>query len=130
MLVPLGGSLALNFCCTPKAWFMEPASRLNFNTSISENESNKTKKHMSSDIRSANVMTQAGKPESSSPPLHLRVVHRLLLLGALGLWKIGFQHGIDDPRILATLNRHERVDYHRFYPPFFFAPQFELVGNG
>ena len=65
-LVPFGIVRASISACTPNAFFMEPDSCLNFAASISENASNRTKKHMSSVIRSANVMTQAGTPPDSS----------------------------------------------------------------
>ena len=64
MLMPLGGSLTLCLRCTPKASRMDPAICLYLATSISEKESSSTKKHISSDIRSAKVMTQAGAPAS------------------------------------------------------------------
>ncbi|MNY73152.1 hypothetical protein D3C86_2118760 [compost metagenome] len=53
--VPLGMSLTSRIFCTPKAFSMEPAICLNFCTSISAKESSSTKKHISSDIRSAKV---------------------------------------------------------------------------
>jgi hypothetical protein len=62
MLVPLGGSFTSSTFCTPNAWVIEPANRLNFIASISENDSNSTKKHISSDIKSAKVPIHAGDP--------------------------------------------------------------------
>ncbi|CSD43777.1 Uncharacterised protein [Vibrio cholerae] len=58
----MGISFTSKRFCTPKANFIEPAICLNFSTSISENESKSTKKHISSDIKSANVPSHAGKP--------------------------------------------------------------------
>src|SRR5690606_15284482 len=59
-LVPFGGSFVLICICTPRASCMDPASSLNFATSISENDSISTKKHRSSTDRSANVTIHGG----------------------------------------------------------------------
>ena len=58
----MGISSATTSRCTPNAIFMEAAICLNFSTSISEKESSSTKKHIKSDIRSANVPIHAGAP--------------------------------------------------------------------
>jgi len=65
-LVPMGISIAGTSRCTPKACSSDSAICLNLVASISAKESSSTKKHISSDIRSAKVMTQAGMERFSS----------------------------------------------------------------
>jgi len=72
MLVPFGMSLTSILFCTPKANFIEPAICLNFRTSISENDKSSTKKHINSDIKSANVPIHAGNPGGGH--LHLSAI--------------------------------------------------------
>ena len=62
ILVPLGISFTSILFCTPKANFIDPAICLNFKTSISEKDSNSTKKHINNDIKSAKVPIHAGSP--------------------------------------------------------------------
>jgi len=69
--IPEGSFRAILSCCTPKAFFMEPAMSLYFWASISENDSSSTKKHINRDIRSAKVAIHLGDPPASSMALLL-----------------------------------------------------------
>ncbi len=77
-----------SFFCTPNASFMEPEICLNLMASITEKESNSTKKQRRSDIRSANVHIHNGAPflhfscfisSSMTDWSHLVTVHRCLI---------------------------------------------------
>lgn len=61
-LTPFGIVCALSFSWIPKESLIEPASCLNFITSISEKDNKSTKKHSNKDIKSANVAIHAGAP--------------------------------------------------------------------
>ena len=90
ILVPRGTSFFLSSFCTPKASDMEPATCLYFFASISENASNKIKKHINRDIKSAKVPIQAGEPggghlhSSSSITRFHPATHHLLVFLFLG----------------------------------------------
>src|SRR5690606_6007420 len=118
MLVPLGISSTFNSACTPNACASEPASRLNFIASISENDNNSTKKHINSAIESAKVASHGGRPSLGMGLLvnssSLIAYHSPLFFNfseiAFAFRQISTKHRVDNARVLATLNRQQGVD--------------------
>ena len=133
-LVPFGIVRTSTSDCTPNASFIEPESCLNLAASISENASSSTKKHISSVIRSAKVITQAGRllsglsVNASIVKFSSRRSSCDVFFLAFRARQVGFKHILYDSRILASLNTEQRIDNQRLVIVFFTASDSELIG--